>query len=389
MFTNRTQKNGTPGDGRSESKPRQSETIHPRRGAGANGGARPATEKDDGGKLNEGTKRSSAKPKLAEIANECGVSIATVSYVLSNRRSISISAPTRERVREVAQRLGYPLDAGSEASRQWVRTVGLLFDSTFSGIEGPDSDLLNDTFAAVMHYAGRHSLRVLVYGPDHQDGLAARLWKDDGVEGIIVVRETNTPDILPSILRSLVPCVDFGTDEARYCVDVDHQQALGLALKHLSSLGHQRVAMIRASDDYYPGIRQQLAFMQVGTAMRMETVLIPNEEALATTFRGPKPPSALVACSDLQAIRAIDRLQVLGLKVPQDASVVTLQGHLRSQSARPPLTAVHYPLELMLEAAIALLEEQAQGLTIGGQVVRVEATLIERDSVAEGDRIKV
>lgn len=141
------------------------------------------------------------------------------------------------------------------------------------------------------------------------------------------------------------------------------------ATRHLTELGHRRVAVITGPEDLMcslarlDGYRSAMAMagldvdpalvrygdfhVQSGYRHAMELLALPD------------PPTALFAGSDLQALGVLQAARVRGLSVPRDLSVVGYDDVSLAQWTSPPLTTVHQPLRHMAEEATRMLLEPA------------------------------
>ena len=99
--------------------------------------------------------------------------------------------------------------------------------------------------------------------------------------------------------------------------------------------------------------------------------------ALKLIFDGSHArPTALLAMSDLVALKAMGWLAAQGVRVPEDVSVVGFDGTPEAETSRPPLTTVAQPYRLLAERAVAaILDDQ---VPVGGEVLPV--SLVVRGS---------
>ncbi|WP_394550813.1 LacI family DNA-binding transcriptional regulator [Agromyces sp. MMS24-JH15] len=178
---------------------------------------------------------------IADVAREAGVSISTVSYVMSGKRTIS--QETRERVEQAMARLDYSPHAGARslASRS-TQVIGLQAPLR----AGVDVHVVMQIVAGVVREARLHEYDVLLLTSDDASGLerAARASKVDAL--LMMDVESDDPRIAtlsalsaPSVLIGL----PTGAGELT-CVDFDFQAAGALAVERLAARGHRRIALI-------------------------------------------------------------------------------------------------------------------------------------------------
>ena len=149
---------------------------------------------------------------------------------------------------------------------------------------------------------------------------------------------------------------------------MDHDLAARLALQHLKSLGHKRIAFIKGQA--YSSDTNQRWQAIVDVAKILEVAVDPNLVVqLESPDAGPGPGyeatrellkkkrdfSAIFAFNDVSAIGAIMALREEGLRVPKDVSVQGFDDVLLASTNNPPLTTIHQPLRAMGQAAAATL----------------------------------
>ncbi len=174
---------------------------------------------------------------------------------------------------------------------------------------------------------------------------------------------------------------------------VDSRRGALRATEHLLKLGHRRIAII----DNAPALgnfEKQQGYVQ---ALNEAGIEFDRELSIDARRTGPgqgyaaagrllslpDPPTAILAANDLLAIGAIHRCDELGIKVPEDISVIGFDNIELAAHARPPLTTVSYDAEDLSQRAVAhLLRLMAAGSDnpAAPQVEFVDPDLIVRDS---------
>ncbi|MBP7002528.1 MAG: LacI family DNA-binding transcriptional regulator [Amaricoccus sp.] len=330
---------------------------------------------------------------MIDVAARAGVSQTTVSLVLNNTRGSRIGATTRSRVREAARELGYALPRGPvpPAGHAGARRIGFIAD-----------EISTDPWCALQLDAVREKAweagMTVVAGVSHSDaGLEARLLDDlmrEPLAGLVYATILTRRVRLPSARLLEAPTVLLN------CLLPDHSlpsvtpaEFLGghAATMALVRAGHRRIAHIAgqswtdASRDRLKGYRRALA--EHGIGFDPELVRPGNWEP-PTGYQHTRdlmaladPPTAIFVANDMMAVGAYDALKELGLRIPQDVSVVGYDDREIAQFMRPPLTTVTLPHYEMGRQAVEVL---AEGLRRGGAQpqIKVECTLVERQSVA-------
>lgn len=275
---------------------------------------------------------------IEEVARAAGVSTATVSRAL--RGLPNVNDETRERVRRVALELGYVASpsAASLASGR-TRTIGVLTPWVnhwfFANvIEGAERALRAENFDALLYTfeLSRRSPRRSV-----DPGVLRR--RVDGVLVVGLPLHTSEVRALESLGR---PIVFVGTGAPGHVtVRLDDELAARSATEHLLSLGHRRIGHLTGSPDdtdtWSPPMARQRGWQR---ALEVAGVAADPElevhgyfdvqgggESLRRLLREVPDVTAVFASSDEMAMGAILAARELGLRVPQDLSVVGIDGH--------------------------------------------------------------
>ncbi len=318
----------------------------------------------------------------------------TVSIVLNESPSASaIPQETKDRVIAAAKELGYrPNFLARSLRKQRSFTVGVMVPQIGDGY--PSRILLGIeehlSSAGYFYFVASH--RRL---PERLSRYP-QLLMERSVEGLIFI-DTNCDDALP------LPTVAISGHQhvpGVTSVTLDHRRVAELALGHLKSLGHERIAFIRGqpfssdSHDRWEAICDVARELQVD--IRPELTLQLEEEVgtpavgypVMKRFLARKLPfTAVFAYNDISAIGAIRALADEGLRVPSDVSVVGIDDIDAAEFQTPSLTTVRQPLFKMGQiAAQALLERLGDPERDQATTFAVEPELIVRESTAVARR---
>lgn len=329
----------------------------------------------------------SERVTITDVARSAGVSVATVSKVINGR--YGVAAATSERVQEVISRLGYEssLVARSLRSRR-TNVIGILV----AEFEPFSAEILKGASAAVaatgydlLAYSGTaHAGSDVGWERRSLSRLSGTL-----IDGAVIV----TPTVVE--VRDDVPVVAIDPHEGPTgiaTVDADNDAGAVLATEHLISLGHRRIAFLGGRTDLESarlreeGFRSAMAaaglpvdprLVRVG-GYRRETADRPAHELLDLVDR----PTAVFAANDLMAIATLDAARDVGLRVPEDLSVVGFDDVPEAAAATPPLTTVAQPIQQMGAEAVGLLVRLIAGDDTARPHVRLPTRLVERGSTA-------
>jgi DNA-binding LacI/PurR family transcriptional regulator len=305
---------------------------------------------------------------IDEVARVAGVSTATVSRALSGRGPVSLA--TRERVLTAATDLGYVASASaSSLASGRTRNIGVLIpflDRWFF------SNVLAGISAALMRSGYDITLYNVTDDPDERRNVFEMFLRRRRIDGVIAVAIELGPAESARLTELGLPVLAIGGPNPHLTtLSVDDVAVARLATEHLIGLGHTRIAHISANpefdiDFHIPTHRRQgveEALTDAGLPVRAE-LFEPADFTIEGGFRAAKQllgrpgarPTALFAASDEMAIGALLAARELGYRVPDDLSVVGVDGHELGEFFR--LTTIdQFPMGQGERAAAALLAE--------------------------------
>jgi LacI family transcriptional regulator len=307
--------------------------------------------------------RTPLKPiALKELAATLALSQSTVSRVINGGAAAHrIAAKTQERVLQAAAHYGYSANTVAKSLREKrTYTIGVIVPEISEGystavLSGIEDELLKDGF---FYFVVSHRHRA-----ELQDGYM-RTMLARSVEGVIAIDSA----IGYELPVPLVTVSGYKQRNSSVRIELDHEQAALLALEHLKSLGHRRIAFIKGQKFSLDSKQRWQAI--VDTARDLGLTIDPQ---LVTELRGPEPGpgpgfevtqrllqtkrpfSAIFAFNDVTAIGSIMALREAGLRIPKDVSVVGFDDVLIAATSSPSLTTIHQPLRSMGQAAATAL----------------------------------
>ena len=305
-----------------------------------------------------------ARVTIREVADQAGVSIATVSRVLNGRGDVS--PETRELVSRIIQERGYVANRnarGLSAGRTGLVgvLVPLVFPVYFSAILSGASEALYE-----------HDLRVLLSPTGHEHDrevtLIERLAHGLTDGALIVLPEESSEELE----RLLDAGYNFVVVDPRLrlngripSVSAAHTSGADQAMGHLLGLGHRRIAAITgpsgwvATEDRLRGYHAALAAAGIlpDPALEVESdfEIAGGAKAAEELLDLADPPTAVFAFNDNLAIGAIQAARSRGLRVPEDLSVVGFDDSEHATIVSPALTTVRQPLAELGRTAVSLL----------------------------------
>ena len=328
---------------------------------------------------------------IHDVARYCGVSTATVSRAL--RGLPNVSPRTRQLVQSAAAELGYvasPSAAGLSSGRN--RAVAIVVPSMgrwfyTEVVEGADGVLRAEGYDAF--------LVNLEVGPTGRGRLFSNSLLRKRADAVIALGIDFAADERRELRSLALPAVVVGGPVPGVrTVGIDDQAATRTALEHLLALGHRRIAHVGGEDEYGMDYTVALTRRQEWRATLVRSgvavpptwfgsggFLMPQAKQVALTMlAGPDRPTAVFAGSDEMAFGVLLAARDLGLRVPEDLSVIGIDDH--SWSGSFDLTTVRQdPGAQGGEAARIVLDELA-GLPVHGLVHRSPIELVVRGTTA-------
>lgn len=309
-----------------------------------------------------------------DVAKLAGVAEATVSYAISGKRPIS--AATRERVFAAMATLDYrPNVMAQGLAGQSSTVIALLFPDQERSVSNVDLEYGLGAASAAREL-GYH----LLLWPTDDGGLAEVIsLHRAGLIGGVILMEVRLHDERIALLnRANVPVTLIGRTgdgfvDAEFA-DRDFDVAAGLAVDHLVELGHKNIALLSGSNrvinlELGAPVRAESSFLDAVSARGIRGEIIRAEltieagyevaEALSSHRRGI---TALV-CMNIEAtVGIIQRAATLGLRVPEDISVISIATPDSFTSVTvPSLTTVSPPATQIGRAAARMLIRQISG----------------------------
>jgi LacI family transcriptional regulator len=272
-----------------------------------------------------------AQARIADVAARAGVGVATVSRVLNGRANVRPA--TRDRVLDAIRTLNYrPSSVARNLSLQRTMVIGALLPwftnpSAVQRVRGIVDGLSGSAY----------DLMVFDIESEDRQRRAFELFdRGDRADGLLVV-STNPPDLeVERINAAGLPCILVDAVHASLpSIAVDDVAGGEMATRHLIELGHRRIALIGDpppefrfdwSRDRTRGYEQALS--RAGIDVRPEYVregtrLLHVARGIAAELLAlPERPTAVFAASDTQAIGAIEAARALGIRIPEELSVI-------------------------------------------------------------------
>lgn len=329
-----------------------------------------------------------ATVRLSDIAKETGYSLSTVSKALNGRADVS--EETRQTINAVLKRYGYSRKATGTKSQRIIEIVFQDFDNVWA----------LEVLRGAIREAKLHDLNVITTeGGNRQHPDSS--WIDNMLrrqtDGAILVFSSLTRIERNKLHSRGIPFVLFdpfgNPDPDTLSVQADNWTGGVIATRHLLALGHTRIGIITGPEEMMcskarlDGYTSALAEHGIKTDPELIT------EGDFTTSGGyaqaisllerPNRPTAIFAGSDLQAMGVYEAARQLGLRIPEDLSVVGFDDVQTAAFLGPALTTVRQPLQDMARAAVRMLVEALSTDDVIQPHIIMPTSLVVRNSTQQ------
>ncbi|WP_165831680.1 LacI family DNA-binding transcriptional regulator [Brachybacterium endophyticum] len=338
--------------------------------------------------------KTPARPTVATIARDLGVSSATVSYALNDKPGVSPAM--RERVLDHARTVGWVPNFGARALRRGrTGNVGLVL------VRDPEEVSREPFYAAVTagiesatSARGFELLLRFVEGGIEEELRVFRTWAEqrrvDGVVLLDLTRDDPRPQALDSLRLPFSILGEYQGPERYVKVASAEQGDADLLIEHLGDCGYDGILQLTGPIEYGHEHRRRELMAELTARAGMRHA---SAEALYTIDGGrhamrsllPADPGrwAVLASSDLIAVGALRELRAEGVAIPTEMGVVSWDDSLIAEVTSPSLTALaRRPFEKGQRAG-ELLARMIEASVASGTVSHTEtSTLVQRESTA-------
>jgi len=326
------------------------------------------------------------RARIRDIAEHLGISTATVSRAISGKGYVR--EELGEKIRAAAIELNYGLPEDFAGKRV------LLVVSHEAMIDFERSQFTMYVLEGLRRRASERGLVIdnhAIRSADELDGLA-ELARASDLLGILFL---TVDDSILKPARSLeCPVVLVNTDDPEMrlsSVTPCNRSAAAMAARHLTDLGHERIAFLTK-----PGrrtIQRRLEGVRDALGSRQDTMIVIEAEdwtvqaaqaAVAEALADDRQFTGIVAAGDILAAGALIALHAAGLRVPEDVSVIGIDGLPQGAYLAPALTTVSIPMQAIGAYSLDMLcnTAQLQGTSRNFPVSRIElaCSLTKRNS---------
>ena len=328
---------------------------------------------------------------MKDIAQRCGVSVATVSKALNGQPDIG--PETRDRICAAAEEMGYVTNSAARALKaNRAYNIGILF------VDEQNSGLTHEYFSSVLE-----SLKVEAESRGYDVTFINRNvgrrttylqhCRYRGVDGVIIASVDFSDPQVMELVNSELPVVTIDhIFNNRLAIVSDNVQGMEALVKYAYSQGHRRIAFIHGektavTENRLAGFYQ--ACEELGLKVPEEYVrcgVYHDVDRCAEETRAllalPQRPTCIIFPDDFSALGGYNALSEAGLSIPEDISVMGYDGIYLSRVVKPPLVTYQQNTKslgrLAADKLIELIEHPRVTLP---EQIRVSGKLLDGGSV--------
>ncbi|MGW4372368.1 LacI family DNA-binding transcriptional regulator [Streptomyces albidoflavus] len=323
---------------------------------------------------------------LAQVAQRAGVSISTVSKVLNGRQDVA--APTRIKVERLLEAHAYRRTTRSAHEAPLIEIVFHELESIWAMelIRGVENVAKTHGAGVVLTESGtRHAP-----GPEWMEAMLQRR-----PLGVVLVFSALPGEVKEQLRARSIPFVIIdpagNPDPDVPSVGSANWNGGLAATRHLVECGHRRIGVITGPEDMLcsrarlDGYRSAMTMagleVDPGLILFGDFHVEGGYDRATEMLSRSRPPTAIFAGSDLQALGVLEAARVHGLRVPHDLSVVGYDDVSLARWASPALTTIHQPLRQMAEEATQMLMRLRAKETVSTRL-ELATSLVVRKSTA-------
>jgi len=316
------------------------------------------------------TPLSRRRVRMRDVAARCGVSISTVSLVLSG--DTRIPEDTARKVLQAVKAMEYrPSVLARSLARRVSRNIGVVLPELafvrnksfyYQALEGIHAQTQPAGYKMVVEAANKVFLSRKYY---------LRVLKEQSADGMIYLAASVSDGFLTEMEKEPYPFVLVGgtADGVNLITAVgDNVGGAKMAVNHLIALGHKNIGHVAGSPDISMGRDRERGYRE---AMKAKGLLVQESWVVRGNFEMDQSAravegilragaTAIFAGSDVMAYGVLRALQALGKRIPGDVAVVGMDDLDMSAWTNPPLTTVRYDIRTMAEAATKWVMKKIQ-----------------------------
>ncbi|WMC91124.1 LacI family DNA-binding transcriptional regulator [Kineothrix sp. MB12-C1] len=328
-----------------------------------------------------------SKITIEEIARRADVSIATVSRIINHKDNVKPA--TRQRVLEVMEALKFSPQRPSTLSDSNSKVILMCIP----GFDNPFNSPVIDGVQKSAHSQG-YDVLILQSRDFYTDSSDyTNILKNNSIAGILILASVPHSELLDELTFRcpVVMCSEYTENYGVSYVSIDDVAAAKKAVNYLISTGRKKIGFMNCNmhfkyarhreKGYLAALKEANAEINPAWTTHLSTINYSQAfsnalHILSLTDR----PDAIFACSDVFAVSAINAAKQLGLRVPEDVSVVGFDNIELSTMSRPTITTIEQPCFQLGYQSCELLIEKIKNPNMEDKQIILDTELIVRES---------
>lgn len=327
---------------------------------------------------------------IYQVAEEAGVSTATVSKVINNKGVISTD--TKRRVLEATRKLNYlPNEMAKALTRQKTKMIGLLVSDLASPFFAELTKSINDQ----CQVDGFNIMVCSTDGqPDKETSYVSALIRQ-GVDGFIIASDHYPKIIEVELKKRGLKGIFLSTEPEKQdytmpLITIDNYEGACQAVRHLLASNHKKVAMIAentaAGKIRFRAFRDTLKDEDLPVkkefCIKTDSSVANGYECAKRLFALKERPSAIFVSSDLLSGGVMKAAREMNIRIPEELSIIGFDNISICELTTPPLTTIAQPIRVMGRKAVELLMKQLDESETHMRTHIMETTLVVRSSTS-------
>lgn len=337
---------------------------------------------------------SAHAPTLKEIAEIAGVSVGTASAALNDRPTVS--PETRARVMDVAVSLGYALKLKPrQPNDAKIGVIGLLIKHDL-GLVWDTNPFYSRIQLGVTNTCQRHNISLMVANIEVDASNHPMQWpamiNQQQIDGLIMAGAFIDDTIQMARRKSELPIVlvdSYAPNLRCDSIVTDNAGGAHKAVRYLIENGHTRIGLAGWNPLSPPSIHQRKqGYLEAVSECGLEPFIVETElsrlggqAAVQELLGRSRQVTALFCCNDETAIGALSTIREMGLKIPQDVSVIGFDNIDLAGETTPPLTTIHVHKSWMGSLGVQALTERVRNPEQPKITTIISTDLVIRDTV--------
>lgn len=336
--------------------------------------------------------------KLSDVARESGVHYSTVSRVLRPGSKGKISKEVAERVRAIAEKLGYqPNSVAASMRTKSTRTIGFIVHDLSDPIYPP---ILN----GIERVLSPQGYSVLVgntgYNIDVEMAIVNRM-SSRQIDGIFLGTTRLKDPVVDRCLQLGIPLVSVLRQNQHNKVPAvvsDCFNGMQHLTEYILQAGYRDIAVIHASQNLSTGRERLQGILTVleqwGITLPPSRLISVNRMSIdegenqtkSLLYATSRRPEVIMCVNDLVAIGAIRACRGLGLRIPDDIAISGYNDIPLTDMIEPPLTTVQMKLDEIGQKAAEMMLDQLNSVDYSAQTIKTFVELRRRSSVGQRNK---